>query len=938
MTDGLSSRYARWITRHSKAVILGVLLLTGVVLAGAAIGDAGDQELGGFSVDSPETDAQDFVQDNYGTDDSDVVAQWVVREEGGDVLTRDSLLKGLRLQRELRNDESIGPTLTDRGLVGIENVVGTAAVGADAAAAGEAPPAGTPPLDDQIAALEDRSDDDVERLLSEVLDPERASERAQDPYEFLPRGYVPGETSAEARLTLVTQIDRSADDEAPQAAYDAQVRIDGMVEERFEDAFVFGQGVRDDASSRATGDSFAIITPFALVLILFVLGVAYRDVLDILMAVLGIVVVLAWVAGIMGWLEIPMNVILIAVPFLLIGLSIDYALHVVMRYREARAGTLGNQASPTAGRDGDPEEADRSIRTAMAVGLGSVVLALGAATFSTGVGFLSNVVSPLSAIRDFAVLSAGGILATFVAFGVLLPALKVEVDSVLENRLGRSRQKPAFGVGGGRVNDLLGRFGSLTLRAPVAIIVVALLLSTAGVYGATTLDTEFNQADFLPQDAPAWAQQLPGPFAPGTYTIAEDFEYLSENFRTGSEGGQSQVLIRGDLTDPSLLPAIERASGSVGSDSSIQRRADGGAALEGPHTAIRETAAENESFGALVDRHDADGDGLPEENLAEVYDRLFAANPEAASVIVSRSDDGEITSARLILSVQSDESAQTIAGDTRSVAASVEDEATGITAVATGQPVTTAVIQDALLETLVQAFAVTIVVILAFLTVLFWIRYRSWSHGAVTLAPVVLSLTWLLGAMALFDIPFNSETAVITSLAIGLGVDYSIHAGERFVDERAHRETLEEALESTITGTGGALLASAATTAAGFGVLALALSPPLRRFGIVTGSAILFAFLAVVTILPGLLVVRERLQPGGVYRERPVEAFRAGLARLLVPTLLVAGSVVAGVGAWYVAGAVLALQSALALLAGIAGAVIVAAIGRELWERSDRSR
>jgi len=124
----------------------------------------------------------------------------------------------------------------------------------------------------------------------------------------------------------------------------------------------------------------------------------------------------------------------------------------------------------------------------------------------------------------------------------------------------------------------------------------------------------------------------------------------------------------------------------------------------------------------------------------------------------------------------------------------------------------------------------------------------------------VKALCWLLGAMALLGIPFNSETAVITSLAIGLGVDYSIHAGERFVAERERRDTPEAALEHTITGTGGTLLASAATTAAGFGVLA----PPLRRFGIVTASAILLAFLAVVTLLPSLLVVRERLGSGSI--------------------------------------------------------------------------
>jgi uncharacterized membrane protein YdfJ with MMPL/SSD domain len=195
------------------------------------------------------------------------------------------------------------------------------------------------------------------------------------------------------------------------------------------------------------------------------------------------------------------------------------------------------------------------------------------------------------------------------------------------------------------------------------------------------------------------------------------------------------------------------------------------------------------------------------------------------------------------------------------------------------------------------------------------------------LTPVVISLSWLLGAMGLFGIPLNSETAVITSLAIGLGVDYSIHAGERFMDEREHRETLEAALRSTITGTGGALLASAATTAAGFGVLALALSPPLRRFGIVTGSAILFAFLAVVTILPGLLVIRERFRPGGPYREQPLQTFRAGIADRLALVSLLAGSLLVGGAGWYLARSVLDLHVAASLAATVAAVLVVGATG-----------
>ena len=853
MTGKYSRRYAAAVSKHSKAVILLVLMVTAGVAAGAAFGDPGDGGFGEFDIESPETEAQQFITNNYGTDEDSVTAQLVVRDRGGNVLTQDALLDGLYLQQAVTENETLAATLSEDGFIGIENIVGTVAAFEDAAAEDGPPPTEHPSLAEQITALEDRSAAEVDALVAEILDPDGDTVAEQDIYDFLPQSYEPGETEAEARLTLITQVDDSGDDEEPQAAFDAQVAIDELVQERFTDAFVFGQGIQDAASASATGDSFAIIVPFALALVLIVLGIAYRDVIDIMLAFFGISVVMAWLAGIMGWLQIPMNVILIAVPFLLIGLSIDYALHVVMRYREAREGSLQV-------REGQAERTPAgSIRSAMALGLGSVILALGAATFSTGTGFLSNVVSPLPAIQDFALLSAGGILATFVAFGLLLPALKVELEGFLENRLGWDRRKPAFGVASGRVNDVLGRLGSLTTRTPVAIIIVALLLGTAGAYGATTIDTEFNEADFLPQDAPDWAAYLPGPFAPGSYTIADDFAYLSENFRLQGGGGQAEILIREDVTSDSVLGSIDAASDGAPTNTTIQRGVDGSAAIEGPHTVIRNVAADNESFSAVVDRYDQTGNGLPDENAETVYDALFAADEAAASNVLSRNDAGEITSARLILSVRGDASSQAIATDIRGVASAIENEAPGVSAIATGAAVTTAVIQDALLETLVQAFIVTLVVIAVFLTALFYLRYRSLTQGMVVLAPVVVSLAWLLGAMAALDIPFNSETAVITSLAIGLGVDYSIHAGERFMEERERCETVDEALDRMITGTGGALLASACTTAAGFGVLALSLSPPLQRFGIVTAAAIFLAFLAVVTLLPGLLILRERV-------------------------------------------------------------------------------
>jgi len=87
----------------------------------------------------------------------------------------------------------------------------------------------------------------------------------------------------------------------------------------------------------------------------------------------------------------------------------------------------------------------------------------------------------------------------------------------------------------------------------------------------------------------------------------------------------------------------------------------------------------------------------------------------------------------------------------------------------------------------------------------------------------------------------------------------------------------------SLTGTGGALLGSAATTVGGFGVLVFAIMPPLQQFGIITGMTIIYAFVASVIVLPSLLVVwtrylgpSEALKPAAAPRTDPAATDGSG--------------------------------------------------------------
>ncbi|MFB6200735.1 MAG: MMPL family transporter [Halorhabdus sp.] len=688
----------------------------------------------------------------------------------------------------------------------------------------------------QIDQIESMNASQIDTTVSFILSDGNGGSGA---LRFMPESYDPGSTTAEATMLVVTQQSdavTAGGTTTSDAIIDAQLAMQDIGTQFGHEYLVFGSGIISHEINQSMTDSMLIVGPLALVFVLLALAVGYRDVLDIVLGLIGIGAVLVWTFGFMGWADIAFNQIFIAVPVLLIGLSIDYAIHIFMRHREER----------TAGEDLGPRG---SMRTALA----GVGIALTLVTATTVIGFLSNLTSPVPPIREFGIVSAVGITAALLIFGVLVPALKVEIDEFLEG-YGIDRHKRAIGTGGGRLSQAL-KIGSIGARkAPYAVIALALLLSVAGAYGGSQVDTTFAQEDFLAEDPPGWMEDLPEPFKPGEYTAKQNLNYVDDQF--GRETSQAQLLLRGDVATGDALGAIAEARQTIADKGVTQELPGGEPDLQSPLTVMRSVAASNETFNATFQAADTDGDGVPDRNVADVYDSLYEAAPQQAQSVLYR-EDGSYRAARLVVSIEGGASSSAVTAQMRSVADSIE--ARGLDASATGQTIIFEIVQDQLLETVIQSLLITLVAVFAFLMIVYRISDGSATLGFVTLLPVVLSVAWILGTMYVFDIPFNVMTGMITSLTVGLGVAYSIHLSERYNQELERSDTVWEALDRSVTGTGGALLGSAATTVGGFGVLVFAILPPLQQFGLITGLTIIYAFLASVLVLPSLLVVWTRL-------------------------------------------------------------------------------
>ncbi|WP_435358698.1 MMPL family transporter [Haloarchaeobius sp. DFWS5] len=714
---------------------------------------------------------------------------------------------------------------------------------------------GAPTLAEQKEQLQSMNASEVEDVLTVVLS-DSDGENGGSPFagqalQLMPTSYETGSTTADARMMVVQQkVETSSDMQSPESVSDgsieAQLEMQDLAQEASSDGdeyIVFGFGVISQEINQSMEDSLAIVGPLALLFVLVTLLVAYRDLLDIVLGLVGIGAALAWTFGAMGYLDISFNQIMIAVPVLLIGLSIDYAIHIFMRHREERLD------------DNTPSD----VRGSMQYALAGVGIALVWVTATTVIGFMSNLTSPLSAIADFGIVSSWGIVAALVIFGAFIPALKVEADEILEG-FGFDRKKRAFGTGGGYFSQVLKVGSTLAKKAPIAVIVIALLLSAGGAYGATQVSTSFAQEDFIADEPPAWMYDLPEQLRPGEYSAKQNLDYVNDNFQR--EDSQAQILLRSDATDPETLHAIAAAKQNIddGEYDTPFAGATGEVNVRSVLTVMERTAATNESFNQSFTAADTDGDGVPEENVTQLYDSLFEVDEQAAADIVYRTDDGEYVATRLVVPIKGDASTSDVTTQMRQIESNIQDDASldDEAVIATGSPIINEIVQQDLLNTVIQSLIITLIAVFLFLMIAYRITEGSATLGIVTLLPVALSVAWILGTMYLIEMPFNVLTGMITSLTVGLGVAYSIHVSERFNLELERRETKWEAMDRTITGTGGALLGSAATTVGGFGVLSFAIFPALQQFGIITALTIIYAFLASVLVLPSLLVVWHR--------------------------------------------------------------------------------
>ncbi|MEF8825527.1 MAG: MMPL family transporter [Halapricum sp.] len=520
--------------------------------------------------------------------------------------------------------------------------------------------------------------------------------------------------------------------------------------------------------------------------------------------------------GVMGAFGYDFNAIMMSVLPVGLGLGVDYGLQIQTRYRQERE------------RGRSPDDA-----AGVAARTTGRTLLLAAAT--TVVVFGSLFLAPIPPVRQFGVTAGTSVVVSMVLSVTLLLAVLVALDDEDGRPTSRrdgdheATQDMIARDGDARVDGVLETIvdasAQVAYTRPVLILLLVLPAAIGGGVVYSDIETTQEMLDYWPQDLDERAE----------------FERTTESLRS-----PKTVYVLVETDDP-------YAPGTIRDVAAFQQRVAENpnvVAVSGPVSAVTAQS----------------GGEIP--GSTEQVRRLVARQSQSslATVTAPSRRPGELLLTLHVKDVRGTEIRTLI---DRIESAAVETEP-GKDVAITGKPVVNQVIIENVTGGYVRMTVTSFVVAFVVLVVAF----RSVRDPLVLVVSVPATTALLmLGAMFLLDIPWNPGTVSISSIALGIGIDYGLHINERYrellatrdLDERAAMRTALRRLSRPVFGSG-------LTTIAGFGVLLVSRFPVVRNFGKTLVLVIALSLFAAFVTFPAMTFLTERLSQ----TQRPIPRFGPG--------------------------------------------------------------
>ena len=161
-------------------------------------------------------------------------------------------------------------------------------------------------------------------------------------------------------------------------------------------------------------------------------------------------------------------------------------------------------------------------------------------------------------------------------------------------------------------------------------------------------------------------------------------------------------------------------------------------------------------------------------------------------------------------------------------------------------------------KSLVNSQFGSIVIAIIFVIIFVGIVLRSAMSGVYSSIPIIAAIIMLFGVMGISGIPLNIATVLVASVALGIGIDYSIHIISHFNYGYNTKGNATMAINDAILISGKAIIINVISVSAGFMILILSDLVPLQYFGLLIALSMFGSSLGALTLLPVILILVKR--------------------------------------------------------------------------------
>ncbi len=537
------------------------------------------------------------------------------------------------------------------------------------------------------------------------------------------------------------------------------------------------------------------MVPIVLLVITLVLYLTLRSVKSTVLTMLVVFFSTIWAFGLMATVNIPIYAVSTMIPVMLIAIGVADGIHLYSHLH------LYMRKHP------DTTKVD-AVKDMIKHMWSPVIMT----SITTAVGFISLLTSQVYPIKYFGIFTAFGVIAAMLFSLVLIPAgiMVFGLPKFKDKKKtddDKNEDESAY-----KIAEFVLKYKYATFFTTVAIVVIS-------VVGITKV---WINSSFLEK------------FEKDSEIVLTD-KFINEHF-----GGTSTLNLILDsknadaFKNPKILKLVDK----------MQEGVDNKLAVVGNTFSLSDYLkrmnkvmhADNEEFNTIPDSQD----------LIAQYLLLYemSGDPDNLWKVVNE----QYTKANVTFQLKSDNSKAINAALTQVENFKDDFKKLGVTMNYAGSGYKALVFTDLILEGQIMSLILSLVIVIVLLSLMF----KNIMLGLIGSVPIMITAAISFGIMGWLNIPLNTTTALLSSIAIGIGIDYAVHLIEQY---KVNSECGDKELtvKKTMAHSGRAILFNAIVVIAGFMVLLFSVFPPNRELGFLVSLNMFISFVGTLTIMVILL-------------------------------------------------------------------------------------